>query len=67
MANKNESEKKLWATKKDVAMHLKCSLRTIENWIAKGLLISYRFGGRVFLDLNEVDQAVFNSNKSSKK
>ncbi len=60
---KENNTQRIWATKKDVAQHLKCSLRTVENWISQGLLVSYRFGGRIFLDLNEVDQAVYRSNK----
>ena len=48
-----------WLTKKEAAMHLKLSVRNIENLIKKQILKAHRIGGRVLLHLDELDQAVF--------
>ena len=48
-----------WLTKKEAAMHLKLSVRSIENLIKKQILKAHRIGGRVLLHLDELDQAVF--------
>jgi excisionase family DNA binding protein len=48
-----------WLTKKVAAMHLKLSVRSIENLIKKQILQAHRIGGRVLLHLDELDQVVF--------
>jgi len=50
-----------WLTKKEAAMHLKLSVRSIENLIKKQILKAHRIGGRVLLHLDELDQAVFSN------
>ncbi len=47
-----------WLTKKEAAMHLKLSVRSIENLIKKGLLQAHKLGGRVLLDVKEIDMCV---------
>jgi len=47
-----------WLTKKEAAMHLKLSVRSIEKLVKKGLLQAHKIGGRVLLHLDEIDAAV---------
>lgn len=48
-----------WVRKKDVAKHLNISVRTVDNWMSKGVLPHIRLGERgVFFKLSEVDEAV---------
>jgi excisionase family DNA binding protein len=47
-----------WLTKKEAAMYLKLSVRSIENLIKNGLLQSHKLGGRVLLDIKEIDVCV---------
>jgi excisionase family DNA binding protein len=48
-----------WVKKTDIAKHLKVSLRTINNWMKKGLIPYVRLGGgRVFFKLSEVDEVI---------
>jgi len=57
--------KSIWLTKKEAAMHIKVSLRSIEGYIAKGLLKAYHIGGRVLLRQDEIDAAIIASAQSS--
>jgi excisionase family DNA binding protein len=48
-----------WVKKTDIAKHLNVSLRTINNWMKKGLIPYVRLGGRrVFFKLSEVDEVI---------
>jgi excisionase family DNA binding protein len=47
-----------WLTKKEAAMHLKLSVRSIEKLVKNGLLQAHKIGGRVLLHLDEIDAAV---------
>ena len=38
-----------WIRKKELAQHLKVSLRTIDNWIGKGMIPYIRLGSRMIL------------------
>ena len=42
-----------WLTKKEAAMYLKLSVRSIEHLIKNGLLQAHKLGGRVLLDIKE--------------
>ncbi|MET4611064.1 hypothetical protein ABIC28_002045 [Rhodococcus sp. PvR044] len=43
------------ASVREGASRADCTTRTIHNYFNRGLLTRYRRGGRVFVDLNEVD------------
>ncbi len=48
-----------WVKKADCAKHLNISLRTLNNWMGKGVIPYIRLGERrVFFKLSEVDEAV---------
>jgi excisionase family DNA binding protein len=49
-----------WARRHQVADYLHVSSRTIDNWIAHGLLVAYRMPGdrALAFDLNEVDALI---------
>jgi len=47
-----------WAGKKHAAAHLKISLRTLDNWMKKGVIPYIRIGRGVRLKLSEVDEAM---------
>jgi excisionase family DNA binding protein len=48
-----------WVTKKDVAKHLNISVRSVNNWMSKGVLPHIRLGQkRIFFKLSEVDEAI---------
>jgi excisionase family DNA binding protein len=51
----------LWLTKKDLTRYLPISIRTIENYVKKGLINAYRVGGKVLFNRVEIDEAIFNS------
>ena len=52
---------KVWFTKKDAMRHLSASKRTIENWVKEGIIKSYKLGGRVFFDRDELDDTIRSS------
>ena len=46
-----------YASAKEAAEYVGCSVSTIERWIARGELTAYRYGTRLTrVDLNEIDQ-----------
>ena len=46
-----------YASAKEAASYVGCSVSTIERWIARGELTAYRYGTRLTrVDLNEIDQ-----------
>ena len=47
-----------WLTKKETAQYLKLSVRSIEHLIKNGLLQAHKIGGRVLLDIKEIDACV---------
>lgn len=49
-----------WARRFEVAQHARVSSRTVDTWIARGLLQAFRMpGGRALVfDLNAVDQLI---------
>jgi hypothetical protein len=48
-----------WGKRTDVAKHMNISLRSLNNWMAKGLIPYIRLGERrVFFKLSEVDEAI---------
>lgn len=47
-----------WITKKEAGQYLKLSVRSIENLVNKGVLKAHRIGGRVLLNIEELDMAV---------
>ena len=49
-----------WATRDETAGYVHKGTRTIDTWIANGLIRAYRVqGGRsLLIDLNEVDDAI---------
>jgi len=47
-----------WVTKKVVAKHFGITLRTIDNWMKRGLLPHIRMGRNVRFKLCDVDEAV---------
>jgi excisionase family DNA binding protein len=48
-----------WVKKADVAKHLNISRRTLDNWMAKGVIPYIRLGERrVFFKISEVDEAI---------
>lgn len=48
-----------YMTKKDAAEALGVSVKTVERWIARGILKAYRFGPRrVLISQTEVDNAL---------
>jgi len=52
-----------WVTKRDVAEHFKISVRTVENWMKKGLLPYIRLGKGVRFKLSEADETINRSIK----
>jgi excisionase family DNA binding protein len=49
-----------WARRHQVADYLHVSSRTIDHWVARGLIIAYRMPGdrALVFDLNEVDALI---------
>ena len=47
-----------WLTKQDVMKYLSASKRAVENYMASGKLRYYRLAGRVYFDINELDEDV---------
>ena len=48
-----------WVKKADCAKHLNISVRTLNNWMTKGVIPYIRLGERrVFFKLSEVDEAI---------
>ena len=49
-----------WTRRAGVAAYLLVSMRTIDNWIARGLIVAYRMPGErgLVFDLNEVDELI---------
>ena len=47
-----------WLTKKETAQYLKLSVRSVEHLIKNGLLQAHKIGGRVLLDVKEIDACV---------
>lgn len=45
-------------TKKQAAEYFNVTMRTIENWIARGLLPAYKVGGRVVILEDDIDAAI---------
>jgi|GEM_PF-4555466 len=58
MEKKIEIKERKWLVKKDAVRYLSISQRTIENWVNQGIVRSYRLGGRVFFDQNELDEDI---------
>jgi hypothetical protein len=50
-----------WLTKKDLSRYLPISLRSIENYVKKGIFIAYRLGGKILFDIAQIDAAIQNS------
>ena len=50
-----------WLPKKDLMRYLSVSQRWIENHVKNGNLKSYRFGGKVYFDRDEIDAAMRSS------
>ena len=44
-----------WATLNDGAKYVGCTRRTLDRRIAEGKLRRYRNGGKVMVDLNDID------------
>jgi excisionase family DNA binding protein len=61
-AETRETAPAVFATKPEIAKRLRCSLRTVDNWIADGILPVIRIGGpkkpKVLLNVAAVDRAV---------
>ncbi len=54
---KPESTEK-YLTRKDTAKLLQVSLVTLNEWSKKGIIQSYRIGGRIRYKLSEIDEAL---------
>ena len=50
-----------WLTKKDLTRYLPISLRSIENYVKKGLFVAHRLGGKVLFDIEQINTAIQNS------
>ena len=50
-----------WLTKKDLTRYLPISLRSIENYVKKGLFIAHRLGGKVLFDIEQINAVIQNS------
>jgi len=55
---KQKPEGTKWLTKHDVMKYLSASKRAVENYMASGKLRYYRFAGRVYFDMNELDEDI---------
>jgi excisionase family DNA binding protein len=47
-----------WQTKSEIAVHLKCDIRTVTNLMRRGILPYVKIGRFVRLDLHECDEAM---------
>lgn len=47
-----------WLTPKEVAILLKCSVRTVYNWTKQGVLRRYGISSRVYYKRSEVLEAL---------
>jgi hypothetical protein len=56
--NKNQNK---WLTKKDLTRYLPISLRSIENYVKKGLFVAHRLGGKILFNIEQIDEAIQNS------
>ena len=59
MKESNNSNK--WLTKKDLTRYLPISLRSIENYVKKGLFIAHKLGGKILFNVEQIDEAIQNS------
>jgi hypothetical protein len=50
-----------WLTKKDLTRYLPISLRSIENYVKKGLFIAHKLGGKILFNIEQIDEAIQNS------
>lgn len=50
-----------WLTKKDLTRYLPISMRSIENYVKRGLFTAYRIGGKVLFNREEIDNTILNS------
>jgi excisionase family DNA binding protein len=55
---KPSRSRRRWVSIAETAEHLSKSERTVRSMLADGRLKGYRLGRTVFLDLNEVDDAM---------
>jgi len=58
MESENKAPRIQWATKADVAAHLKCSLRTINNLMRRRILPYVKIGKMVRFQLQDCDHAM---------
>jgi hypothetical protein len=57
-------EKTEFMTIEETAKFFKISNFTIHDWVKKSLLKKYKFGNRTYFDRKEIENKMYNSNKS---
>ena len=70
--NKEESNRVLFKNMvpiNEIAAHVPYTPKTVRNWRAKGLYpwIFIKFGGRVFIDLNEIQKIIDEQKMKARK
>lgn len=58
------NEKSEFMTIAETAEFFKISKFTIHDWVKKSILTKYKFGNRSYFDRKEIENKMYNSNKS---
>lgn len=58
------AEKTEFMTIAETARYFKISNFTIHDWVKRSLLKKYKFGNRTYFDRKEIENKLYNSNKS---
>lgn len=58
------TEKSEFMTIEETAKFFKISNFTIHDWVKKSLLKKYKFGNRTYFERKEIENKLYNSNKS---
>lgn len=59
-------EPEKWLSRNETARLLKISHPTLHDWVNKGILKAYKMGNRTYFNQKEIEEILFNSNKSEK-
>lgn len=62
--NFTAKEPEEFLTRKETASFLKISYVCLHDWVNKGILKSYKIGNKTYFNRKEINEVMFNSNKS---
>jgi hypothetical protein len=59
--NKKEEELNQWLSKKEAKTKLKVCLKTLDNYLSKGVIPYSRFAGKIYLKANDIEAHLQNN------